>query len=601
MRDPAEVTAAEIARLAGVGRAAVGNWRKRYADFPKPVGGSTGSPTFRLTEVERWLVANNRAPKDDPRRRIRRLLLWPAGATEPDEHVLRLAEEILDLHQAKARRAPAGKDKTAQGRANQGMDPVIRELVAEVGAAATFDLLLEAFLEEPSNTGHTPPNLAELMAHLAKLGDATHDDLGGRVHDPACGVGTLLVAALRAGATSATGQDADPRNAAMARVRLALRQSDESQIRTGSLQHDEFPEEHADVVLCHPPFAVRNWGADELAYDERWEFGVPSKQESELAWVEHCLARVRPGGTVVILLPPAVAARGSGRRIRAELLRRGALRAVFSLPSGMAVPSHLSLHLWLLTRPTGAALANTVLLVDASTVDTSELAATLTTAVQGSESEVAARLPVVDLLDEEVDLTPARHLAGRAATIDAADVVTQRDRLAAALIELAGRLPLVRKLDDPTVLHMTTVADLARSGALSLHTQPGTAVEPGDVLVTYQGPDLHADVAAGQGELGPNRALLRADPKHLDPWFLAGFLARPSNYRLISSLGSTQRLDIRRATVPRLPLERQRAFATIFEGLQTFRDCLKGTAENGQTVANLVAEGLAAGTLTGQT
>ena len=47
-----EVTAAGIARLAGVGRAAVSNWRRRHADFPKPVGGTETSPSFALSDVE---------------------------------------------------------------------------------------------------------------------------------------------------------------------------------------------------------------------------------------------------------------------------------------------------------------------------------------------------------------------------------------------------------------------------------------------------------------------------------------------------------------------------------------------------------------------
>ena len=48
----AEVTAAGIARFAGVGRAAVSNWRRRHSDFPRPVGGSVSSPSFALPEVE---------------------------------------------------------------------------------------------------------------------------------------------------------------------------------------------------------------------------------------------------------------------------------------------------------------------------------------------------------------------------------------------------------------------------------------------------------------------------------------------------------------------------------------------------------------------
>src|SRR5580693_6824718 len=55
------MTAAAIARLAGVGRAAVSNWRRRYPRFPKPVGGSPTSPTFDRAEVEAWLKATGKA------------------------------------------------------------------------------------------------------------------------------------------------------------------------------------------------------------------------------------------------------------------------------------------------------------------------------------------------------------------------------------------------------------------------------------------------------------------------------------------------------------------------------------------------------------
>jgi len=55
-----EIKAADIARLAGVGRAAVSNWRRRHADFPDPVGGPPTSPTFPLPEVEAWLRDNGK-------------------------------------------------------------------------------------------------------------------------------------------------------------------------------------------------------------------------------------------------------------------------------------------------------------------------------------------------------------------------------------------------------------------------------------------------------------------------------------------------------------------------------------------------------------
>ncbi|MCW8221361.1 N-6 DNA methylase, partial [Streptomyces griseolus] len=93
--------------------------------------------------------------------------------------------------------------------------------------------------------------------------------------------------------------------------------------------------------------------------------GVPARTESELAWVQHALARLREGGTAVLLMPPAAASRRSGRRIRADLLRRGALRAVIALPAGAAPPYGIPLHLWVLRRPgAGRRPAPELLVVD---------------------------------------------------------------------------------------------------------------------------------------------------------------------------------------------------------------------------------------------
>ena len=41
---PAEVTAAQVARMAGVARGAVSNWRRRYPDFPGAGGRYPCSP-----------------------------------------------------------------------------------------------------------------------------------------------------------------------------------------------------------------------------------------------------------------------------------------------------------------------------------------------------------------------------------------------------------------------------------------------------------------------------------------------------------------------------------------------------------------------------
>ncbi|MGI5041168.1 helix-turn-helix transcriptional regulator, partial [Streptomyces sp. JAC128] len=67
------ITGAEIARLAGVTRAAVSNWRRRYSDFPAPADGGASTPLFALAEVRSWLAKQQKGndQSDDVR-------LWQA-------------------------------------------------------------------------------------------------------------------------------------------------------------------------------------------------------------------------------------------------------------------------------------------------------------------------------------------------------------------------------------------------------------------------------------------------------------------------------------------------------------------------------------------
>ncbi|MGW4705911.1 SAM-dependent methyltransferase, partial [Streptomyces sp. NPDC004285] len=75
------MTAAGIARLAGVGRAAVSNWRRRHPDFPKPVGGTESSPSFALADVERWLRAQGKLAEVPLKERVwQQIAGHPAGA-----------------------------------------------------------------------------------------------------------------------------------------------------------------------------------------------------------------------------------------------------------------------------------------------------------------------------------------------------------------------------------------------------------------------------------------------------------------------------------------------------------------------------------------
>ncbi|MEV5953598.1 N-6 DNA methylase [Streptomyces sp. NPDC051987] len=703
MQDNAtEVTAAGIARLAGVGRAAVSNWRRRHADFPKPVGGTETSPSFALAEVESWLRDQGKLAEVPLRERVwqhlvghpdgaltalvhvgcvlllihERPTVWLQASAGSDERLAALLpgalQEVLTarLGGAAARTVHSERPSGVAEAVNRSADteavnraagakavsaptgpqllrsvPLLRgaaELAAETGARQAFEFLLGRHLDaNPRQYTLTPAELAALMADLA--GPAR------TVLDPACGTGALLRAVAVRPGQELYAQDSAPDLAALTALRLALHSRAGVHGAAGdTLRADAHPGLRADAVLCHPPFNERNWGHDELAYDARWEYGFPARTESELAWVQHALARLADGGTAVLLMPPAVASRRSGRRIRADLLRRGALRALVALPAGAAPPYSIPLHLWVLRRPDRMPATPEVLLVDTGRFAGEGRGGPDWTAVREAVLDVwraaerdegpverpglARSVPVIELLDDDVDLAPARHLPPAAAADGAEQLTEVRERLGETLRLTADLTPPPADQAPPVRWPLTTVGELARGGALVLRTggnggparvpvltdhdvlaaappsgtlpesdEEAVLTEPGDVVVPVLGGGAVArviDAATAGAALGRNLVLLRPDRSALDPWFLAGFLRGTANNRQASSYASTAtRLDVRRLQLPRLPLEEQRRYGARFRALDEFERALRHASRLGEHLVRGMYDGLTDGSV----
>ncbi|WP_067704542.1 N-6 DNA methylase [Nocardia jejuensis] len=641
------VSAAEISRLANVTRATVSNWRRRHADFPKAIDGSESRPLFDLLEVQEWLTGHGVEASESPTSELRTMMRHAAPAA-----VAQLLESL--------RRSG---DTWASSERGDFADDTIRAMdraATADGIRAAIDALAERALEDGPATGVyiTPAPIAELMAALANSTDRPRTVL-----DPACGSGSLLLAAAATGASDLSGQDALPVQAH--RTRLLLESADlDPTVRIGdSLTADAFPDLRADAVLCNPPYGQRDWGSAELAFDTRWDFGgAPPRGESELAWVQHAIAHLRPGGTAVLLLPPAVATRASGRKIRAKLARTGALRAVIGLAPGIAQPWHVGLQIWVLRRPgPGAPVPDTMLFIDTTGLPTSsdgedrvDLAAVTEAALRawrafdGADSDVtqpgvATVVRVVDVLDDEVDLTPARYvrssLDGGAVSSDV-DAAIRRltavaTELTAATEALTGwsasagkswRFVTVAELSNHAQLEWikTSPPTTGRSGAddarpvltapdvatgvpasgtlASASPEEEVTVREGDVLI----PAVRSDRTGGRSARvagpqdsgairGPHLHTLRVDRTRLDPWFLAGFLTGAENISVTRT--STVRFDPSRLRVPVLSLAEQQGYGEMFCRLFQLRTSARRATYAAEDAAELLTTGLTAGAL----
>ena len=654
----AEVTAAQVARIAGVARGAVSNWRRRHPDFPDPVGGTPERPTFSLPEIEAWLAANGRMAAISPSDRLWQELRaysdeWRLAETLADaaaflsflelgylaadsrstwEDLARLPDADLaeQLPVAVAAHAlhlrmpggPAFADGLRPGQVRFWKS--LAALAGEQRAGEVFEDLHGRYADSPARPA--PVTSLELAAIMASM---TAPVIEGVIFDPACGTGNLLHAVVKkmgAGAWRA-GQEIDPALARIAAYRLDWSGSEGpgTSVLTGdSLRADQFSTRYggnasASLVLCDPPTSTKDWGHDELGYDPRWEFGLPPRSEPELAWLQHCYAHLQPGGSAIVVMPAAAASRRPGRRVRAEMLRSGALSEIVALPPGLASSHTLGIHLWILVRPSAGHVdddgeltgqvepARSVRMTDASGFSRERLRQ-----VEGDwwhqfadEPGVTADIPVIDLLDDDVDITPSRYVHHPETDV-AADLDSALRELAPLARLLADSLPAELAPSDAVLQGpMVSVAELVRAGAVDVilnremaHTGVG-GLRPGDVLVSALDPaDLPLVVTDQGGEPTPDRHLLRCDPDVLDPYFLAGFLHSEANLRQAVTGSGVFRFDVRRAHLPRLPLAEQRRYGLAFQRLAEFSARVHRAADLGDDVVRLATHGLTSGALT---
>jgi hypothetical protein len=589
MSQDATVNAGDIARLVDVGRAAVSNWRRRHDDFPQPVGGTASSPLFSLREVEDWLRRNGKT--------------FEVSLADRTWQRLRAAGDDLRLGELVAAAGDLLCGTRSTPLADLELVALITELAEERGPRDAFEFLCARYQEAHSRRLFTTPaDIAALMVELVVPEQGT-------VLDPACGLGTLLLAGPAG--TRKSGQELNETAASIAAARLRLADTKNTVTAGDSLRADGFPDELADAVVCDPPFNERAWGYQELTGDPRWEYGLPPRGEPELAWVQHCVAHTRPGGLAAVLMPAAAAGRRPGKRIRGNLLRAGTLRAIVSLAAGGP-------DLWLLRRPEPGDRPPSHLLLMSAHEDLAAVAPAWHRHLREPDEDTAVR--IIDLLDDDVDLSPTRRR-----TASTGDELVRDLRAATRALRQIGLRP--PEFDVPKrrqVLPVTTIGELVRAGLLTVRHAPARmATETGDVPVltsddlaedrppsgrTTDEPGLvraaEGDVVAsvlgaarvltsGGAVLGPYLARYRVDPERLDPDFLAGLLraAEP-----VAHAGSS-RTDARRIQVPRLPLAEQRRYGAAFRQLLALSDAVRAAGAASETLVRLGFDGLVAGHL----
>jgi hypothetical protein len=249
-------------------------------------------------------------------------------------------------------------------------------------------------------------------------------------------------------------------------------------------------------------------------------------------------------------------------------------------------------------------------------------------------------------LDETVDLTPARVRAYFSALYRVKDEQSAqsrqgteperpansflRARLDKTMLQMnvdglaktlkqfdwLGELPHRRPSDNAEVAELgspgswhpagawqtATVAELARLGMLRFRQVRGGPAEPlrvGDLIVpatvadgvtvTIVDSDHDGDAA------DPGTHVIRPNPAHLDPRFLALFLMAPASLRRAAGERPGRRIDVRQLEVPVLPLADQERYGLAFRRLRYLATVSASLASQVGSLADHLSTGLTNG------
>ncbi|GAA2267847.1 N-6 DNA methylase [Glycomyces scopariae] len=635
------ITLTDLARLAAVGRNAVSNWRRREPDFPAPVDDSPRRPRFSLSALESWAEAHGRELHVTGADR----LWFRLSSTHPTaEAALEEVAAAFDKDTARSSGSGTGAEGPTTTPANTEDDrgkgrsasPAHPDLVAEVQALATqtpASDLFEFFIErarEAAGTG-VPPGIAPL-AGIAAAVSGDRADL--RVFDPACDEGDLLAAVTaKAGPFAALGgQDLSAARAKIAERRIRLLDDrmrseptkDESSAATteppqeangpkppprttdpeerpttpsqstslaevtvhvGDSLLTPLPANRYDLVVCDPPFNLKDWGYDQLpdGADPRLAYGTPPRTEPELAWALHCAALLDAGGYAVVRMPAQVAHRRSGRRIRSELLRWGALRAVVDHPEAKA-------HIWVLA-PRG----ETTQLLVSNGRDFADAWAAFTAAPDAPLATAdSATVPLMRLWDEDVDVSPAVYLTSTSG--GAEDISDAAAALSARLNEIAGTtLPNFRTGPERSAPE-TSLGDLERDGHLVVAPGGGEADEVRCVIVDPIGePPVRIGVRRDAAE---SQWAITCEPTVDLGWIAAALSARLAAASKRTATGAKRR--ILSVKIPRLTLDDQQRRGAAFARLEELRTALTAAGRQAEALAAEAAAGLVSGAVTAE-
>lgn len=219
-----------------------------------------------------------------------------------------------------------------------------------------YEYFLSEFARKEGKRGgefFTPSSVVKLLVEMIQ-------PLHGRVFDPCCGSGGMFVQSVRfveahagkKGDISIYGQESNPTTYRLCKMNLAIR-GIEADIRLGnSFTDDQFKDLRADFILANPPFNDSAWGADRLADDVRWKYGLPPDSNANYAWIQHFIYHLAPSGVAGFVLANGsmTTSNNAEYEIRKRIIEDNLVDCMVALPPQLFYTTGIPACLWFIRK-----------------------------------------------------------------------------------------------------------------------------------------------------------------------------------------------------------------------------------------------------------
>lgn len=297
----------------------------------------------------------------------------------------------------------------------------------------TYEYCLSKFAEQEGKLAgefYTPSCVVRTLVEVLQ-------PYHGRVYDPCCGSGGMFVQSAKfienhsgnINDISVYGQDSNPTTWKMAQMNLAIRgiDADLGKYNADTFFNDCHPTMRADYIMANPPFNLSDWGADKLADDIRWQYGLPPAGNANFAWLQHMIYHLAPNGKIGMVLANGSLSSQSGGEgdIRKNIINADLVECIVAMPTQLFYTTQIPVSLWFLSK--NKKQKGKTLFIDARKLgtmvtrklreltdeDIAQIADTYNAYVDGSLENVKGFCAVVDtkeIAKQDYILTPGRYV-----------------------------------------------------------------------------------------------------------------------------------------------------------------------------------------------